>query len=383
MRRLAQLLRLRLEEPNVSVETLGTTTHLLLQLEGNEEQILKEYLTRRRKSMLDILNQFPFPSARDELPMQEDELAEYKLFIADDAVVGDPAAQDLSSAASDVHALGARFMPHLVQLQRAWISLSTSELSDANVLGSNAQQLSPKDKAGLLLDVVQELAGVYIDMCRRRLLDEVLNPTELVLGLKHVMLSLEDMEMLVPHAKLKQRASHMAEDLGKRELDRQLRVLQSELSATVVALQGDDLGPSLNEMLQGVAERLSSLTQSTLVRTAPLLVPLGEVLSIRPDSMARHMVVRLHASLVEMAHVARQPTCQPSDMLLRAGLCLHMVGSGVAQVAASPPCGTGRRFMSLSFAKDPALFPSCFYTGVSHHQGAALSARAGRGGVRL
>lgn len=61
MRRLVQLLNLKLQEPDISVEALSSTTRLLLQLDGNEEAILKDYLLRRRRSLLDALNNFPPP----------------------------------------------------------------------------------------------------------------------------------------------------------------------------------------------------------------------------------------------------------------------------------------------------------------------------------
>ena len=47
MKRLAQALNVKLQQPQLLPPALGATTRLLLQLEGNEERLLKEYLSRR------------------------------------------------------------------------------------------------------------------------------------------------------------------------------------------------------------------------------------------------------------------------------------------------------------------------------------------------
>ena len=63
MRRLVQLLKVRLQDPEISIEDLGVTSQLLLQLDGDEESILKDYLARRRPLLLDVLNSFPISIA--------------------------------------------------------------------------------------------------------------------------------------------------------------------------------------------------------------------------------------------------------------------------------------------------------------------------------
>ena len=191
------------------------------------------------------------------------------------------------------------------------------------------------------------------------------------------MISLDEINALLPHAKLQQRAAKVAEALGKRELDTQLQIMQTQLAEVVASLvtaegqAGVAPPPPLADLLHTAGARIvfrspafhsnsserlpvrptypaislsvrcathapggsiSSLIQDALLTTSPLLVPLCELLSLRPDGMAKHMVTKLYAALLEMAHAARVPTSQPSGMLLRAGLCLHMVTSGVHQV---------------------------------------------------
>ena len=58
MKRLSNALSVRLQQPTLPSGAIGSTTRLLLQLEGSEEQLLKEYLSRRRRSLQETLSTF-------------------------------------------------------------------------------------------------------------------------------------------------------------------------------------------------------------------------------------------------------------------------------------------------------------------------------------
>lgn len=248
-------------------------------------------------------------------------------------VTGD-AESDLPSAASDVLHLGSIFMPQVVQLQKTWNSLFMDSGPAIRVVGGESSRVSHEKKAEMVMEVVVEMTGGFIEICRQRLQEEALEPAELLVGLKHLMAPVDELHELVPHAKLQQRASRVAEALGERELDRQLQAAQDAIMNAVVTLQATNEAASVPilEQVQAVEARITSLVREALVRTSPLVVPLCELLSLRPDGMAKHLVKRLYSGLLDVSRVARQPTQQPSGMILRAGLCLQMVGTGVAQV---------------------------------------------------
>lgn len=136
----------------------------------------------------------------------------------------------------------------------------------------------------------------------------------------------------VAQAKLLQRAAHVAEGLGEHELDRILAMMGQSLTSTVLSLTAARDEP-LSKTLGAIVAKISELTQEALLQTSPLILPLCELLSLRADGMARHLVKRMYSSLAEVATVARAPTPEPSGVLLRAGLCLQMVNTGVAQAS--------------------------------------------------
>ena len=131
-----------------------------------------------------------------------------------------------------------------------------------------------------------------------------------------------------------QRATRAAEQLAKRAMDEQLQKLQEELVSRVDALKGFDLTPTLQEQLMATGNAIAASVRDALASTAPLLVPLCDLLSLRADGMAKHLVSRLYSALLCLAKATLGPTSQPAGVLVRAGLCLHMVSSGIAQVPA-------------------------------------------------
>jgi len=63
-------------------------------------------------------------------------------------------------------------------------------------------------------------------------------------------------------------------------------------------------------------------------------MPLCQLLGLRADGMAKHLVARLYAALLSLAKATLEPSAPASGLLVRAGLCLQMVSTGVAQVPA-------------------------------------------------
>uniref|UniRef100_A0A7S4BEI0 Vacuolar protein sorting-associated protein 51 homolog n=1 Tax=Chrysotila carterae TaxID=13221 RepID=A0A7S4BEI0_CHRCT len=57
-----------------------------------------------------------------------------------------------------------------------------------------------------------------------------------------------------------------------------------------------------------------------------------EMINLRADSMAKHLVNGMYNALQAMARAATAPSSSARDVLLRAGLCMHMAAAGVAQV---------------------------------------------------
>ena len=165
MRRLAQTLSARLQEPALDAAALGVTTRLLLQLEGNEEALLKSYLARRRKSLLELLAAgFPKepPSAPKAEPAEgggEDE-GEGEGGAGAAGAEGPDEEDELPSAATDVAQLGAIFTPQLAALQRSWDELFMGAELDANVvnLGSSAR-VDAERKMEMIGELIGELAG--------------------------------------------------------------------------------------------------------------------------------------------------------------------------------------------------------------------------------
>lgn len=106
------------------------------------------------------------------------------------------------------HAAGA-WMAQVVQLQKMWDSLFMGEV-EARVLGDDTPRLSNAIKGSMVEEVIVELTGGFIEMCRQRLQEETLEPTELLLGLRHLMDPIEELHTLMPQAKRHPRPSSLS-----------------------------------------------------------------------------------------------------------------------------------------------------------------------------
>ena len=103
---------------------------------------LKSYLARRRRALLTTLNAFPPPPAREESSAREEgeegEEGEGGAKEGDGEgageVGGSAAAGEPLSAASDVLALGARFVPQAVELYESWVALFMETSAEGNVI---------------------------------------------------------------------------------------------------------------------------------------------------------------------------------------------------------------------------------------------------------
>jgi len=335
IKRLSQVLSARLQQPALPPEALGSTTKLLLQLEGNESVLLKEYLNRRRRALHEMLTSFPPSTTMADAVEGEDETSAPAGTSDENTPVEE---EDLLPAAvSDVARMGAAFVPELVELHLEWqklFSMETPEpvLAETSSVACSSVNLDAKEN--MILDALQELTGSYIEVCRRRLQEDTVDPEQLLQGIRKLVGALEDMHTLVPQAKLMQRATRAAETLAKRAMDIQLQLLQERLASLVSQASGAEFGAALQEQLNAMGNAIAENVRDALSSTAPLIVPLCELLGLRADGMAKHLVARLYASLSSLSTAALEPTSGVGTVLARAGICLHMVATGVTQVPA-------------------------------------------------
>ena len=341
MKRLAQALAARLLQPALTPQMLGATSRLLLHLEGREAAHLTEYLARRLRTLHEMLSNFTPTENRTAVVTSVD--ADVAGGEAGGTEVGDHGeerARDtvdtLSPAARDVAQLGTSFLPQLIELHDEWQRLFMPEapepvLAAYSVIADERSDtpLAAAAKHAMLIEALQELSGGYIELCRRRLLEESVTPEQLLQGLRELMGALDRLHTLVPDAKLLQRASRAAELLAKRSIDTQLGRLQQNLADVVAGMEG-----ALHDELHAAGGAVAVHVRDALAAASPLLVPLCELLGLRADGMAKHLVARLHTALLSIAKAALEPTEQPRGALARAGLCLHMVSTGVPQVPA-------------------------------------------------
>lgn len=139
MKRLSNALSVRLQQPTLPSGAIGSTTRLLLQLEGSEEQLLKEYLSRRRRSLQETLSTFTASAmlGSDAAPRRTAVDANSDNAVADGSADADGEGEeaaadeegDLPAAPTDVAHLGAAYVPQLVALHAEWQTLFMEELS--------------------------------------------------------------------------------------------------------------------------------------------------------------------------------------------------------------------------------------------------------------
>jgi hypothetical protein len=212
-RRLAQALNVRLAQPALAAPALGSTTRLLLLLEGNESALLEGYLSRRRRALHEVLSEFTPAASSSLLRTATDSVGEDDEAAPDNQADGTAAADaetdadaadadhggsaepsdGLPAAASYVAQLGAAFVPLLVELHNEWHRLfMDDELASEPVLQPAADAAVPPAaldaaaKEAMLLGTLQELCGAYIEVCRRRLQEEHVAPDQLLAGLHQV-----------------------------------------------------------------------------------------------------------------------------------------------------------------------------------------------------
>ena len=205
--------------------------------------------------------------------------------------------------------------------------------------GERAEDPLPGElKEVMLLEAMQELCGGYIEMCRRRLQEEQVAPDQLLAGLHQLVKAVDALHQLLPQAKLMQRATRAAEQLAKRAMDAEVTALEQRLTSQVGALLGFEAdaaaADAMHEQLRLAGSEITAHVRDALSATAPLIVPLCELLGLRADGMAKHLVTRLYGAVRAIPAAALAPTALASGVLVRAGLCLHMVSAGVLQVPA-------------------------------------------------
>lgn len=316
MKRLSQALGVQLLQPDLADESLGVATRLRVLLDGHEDALLTKYLARRRRTLFEVLNSFSPSTARIAA-------AEHG---------------GLSGGAHSVAQLGAAFVPQLVLLHDEWQRLFAGESAKPALpeQGVSAAPVPAEKKEAMLLKSLQELTGGFIEICRRLLQAERVEPERLLQGLRQLVAALDELHRVVPHAKLVQRASRAAERLAKSSMDLQVQALQQRLAACIEELRGADAyGPpgALQEQVHAAVAAIASHVLDAVSASGPLLVPLCELLGLRADSMAMYLVSQLHTALFYVGRTALHPTSRATGLLVRAGLCLQMASTGVLEVA--------------------------------------------------
>jgi len=349
MRRLSQLLTARLQGgAEVPAAELGGTVFLLLRLDGAEEALLKEYLARRRRALHERMASFTpatpklngLGSSADGTEVDDGEEGDGGDGGADEATE----MEGLSAAASFIRQLAEAVVPELKQMHSAWHELfMTAAEADDKGAETASQPLSDEQKQQMLLDALIDVSTGLIEVCRRRLSEEQIDPEELLEGLRQMVEGLQPLHELEPSSRLLLKVTKSAEALAKSAIDTQLELLTSRLSITVTELSSaadgdgsrhDAAAERVHAALHSSVSLVSAHVQSALSETAPLLVPLCDLLNLRANGMAKHLVDGLFASLQALSRFALEPVLSGRAVLLRAGLCMHMASAGVAQVPA-------------------------------------------------
>lgn len=251
-----------------------------------------------------------------------------------------------------MHQLASLVIAQLLQLQSAWHALFMDQAQAvsgeglAGEGGEHAEPMPTERKEELLSEALVGSVTALVEVVRRRLEDEEVAPADMLAALQQLVTALTPLHDAAPHAKLLQRVTRAAESLAKRAIDQLAGGLQSKLAAVVAKLiapaaADSDAGvrptespQQMQSELRAAAAAVTDAVRAALADAAPLIVPLCELLAIRADEMARHLVASLHAALKDMAHVVVAPSKEPRGVLLSAGLCMFMSSAGVAQVPA-------------------------------------------------
>jgi len=373
MSRLSTTLSARLEQDQLGPEELGTATGLLLKLGGDEEALLKKYLARRRKALADAIAGFtPAPPAEaaddDDKPVSgagEGGAAGGGTQDGTEGGEGEAAAEAeeeegpaLPACAAYTRELGALVVPQLLQMLSAWRELFCEEAAEGTASGPAGETaaarrgvLAAEAKEGMLLEAVGEVASLLIESCRRNLADEVAISEHLpsisdnlLAGAAELFETVAPFDEALPAAKLAQRITRACEALAKKAIEVQMSGLKQRLGGAIASLvdktgqPGADTaeeGSSLQAELRAAAGAVSEGVREGLEAVAPLLEPMCELLRLRADGMALHLVGHLRGAVQAVLSTALQPRTEPRAVLLCAGLCLHMAAVGVAEVPAT------------------------------------------------
>lgn len=327
MRGLSQSLGMKLEQ-TLSSKALVSTTRLLLQLDGDEASLLREFLARRCRALHEALASFSPPWAGVTVVVQTAATANASQGATLDDHHGSDRQVDVSS---EVAQAGNTFVQHVIELCSDWHQLS---LSDEPARGSAC--LNQHAKETVLFAALHELTASFIEACARQLKADSVRPDQLLSGLCSLVGSVGELDQLVPRARIAPRAVRVAEQLAKRAIFRQLQSLQvqlTELSDGLPESNSAGLPCSLQHLLCTAEAAAVMHVQDTLDAAAPLLLPLCELLGIRAEGMARYLVTRLHVAVQSMAHIRIKAASDATGMLARAGLFLKLVYRGVPQVS--------------------------------------------------
>ena len=367
MRRLTQSLYVRLEEDSqLPADELGLNIWLLLQLDGNESLLIQDYLNRRRRAIqeelmsLSVLKTIPAAASRPGALEESSGLAAAPILTKD----------QLFAPASFVRHVGLCIVPQLVQMFEVWNSLflETPLARDAQDLhkgthvatGNGGKVVSQECKELMLLQALKELFTGLLETCQRRLGEEDVKPGHLLQALGELLNSLDPLNMLMPQWAVGQ-VSQIALGLARRSMDKQLGILHDRLGGVIrqlVAPIGDEAANSqkLQERVKAAALEVVACVRDVLHNSAPLVVPLTELLNMRADGMTRHLIDGLHSALRDVSRSGLvQPSLHPRGVLLCAGFYLRMAYSGISQVPAMLkelllPCGLGIPALSFDAA---------------------------------
>ena len=372
MQRLTQSLSVRLrDDMQLPADQLGIIIWLLLQLGGNEEVLIKEYLTRCRQAIQEELTSLSvlktIPKAMPE-PAQTTQDCEVSSSLAIDPKVAE---DTLFAPASFVKHIGLCIVPELLQMHKTWHSLflesgpaddaeARHDGTHAAMMGRKLGTVSHERKEQMLLESLKELYAALLEICQRRLSQEDVKPEHLLQALGELKSALVPLDVLMPTYVLGP-ASQIAKKLAEYSIEMQLSILKNRLGGAVKHLANptDDetlSSQQLPEQLQGAAATAMTCVRDVLHNSAPLVVPLSKLFNLQADRMAKYLIASLHSLL---QHVARSMLAWPDSdaqcVLLCAGFCLYMTSSVILQVPAMltelfAPFGLGGAALSFDTA---------------------------------
>jgi hypothetical protein len=337
MGRLSGTLADRLEDESVDADELGMLTGLLLQLGSSEEALLQKYTARRRRAIADAMSNFVPESGEvdDEDKMEGEGEGEEG---GPGAGGGGPgggrgeAGPPLPACAEYARQLCRLVVPQLLQMITAWRELFCAQPAEAD---GRIGALSPDKKEAMLVGALGELGGTLVEACRRAMATDAASADDLLAGAAQLLEAVAPLHEALPEAKVVPTATRACEALAKRAMEARMAALGDDLTAAVGKLVGHGDGGTggvSNPEIRAAADGIAAAAGAAVEAVSPLLGPMCELLRLRADGFAVHLVDSLRSAVLSVMSAASQPRSEPSAVLLSAGVCLQMATSGAAKL---------------------------------------------------